>query len=80
MAPRHMPYVAASRADASLTPETAPTTRLRETAHMRGYPSETILAVSRWMTMSSLADLPKPAPGSMQMRSRATPACTSERA
>ena len=38
------------------------------------------MAVSRWMTMSSLADLPKPGPGSMQMRSRDTPAWMSVRA
>jgi len=36
MAPRHTPNVAASRSAASVTPETAPTKRLRDTAHMSG--------------------------------------------
>ena len=35
-APRHTPNVAASRSAASVTPETAPTKRLRDTAHMSG--------------------------------------------
>ena len=35
---------------------------------------EAILAVARWITTSSSAILPKPGPGSTQMRSRETPA------